>query len=252
MDRETARRNTVELQDTVNKAYDAFERGKITEAKFNQVCDEAEKESERIDVAFKSRARANQFAGSGGPGDLRGGLAGPVEGRRCKGAAPKFAFGEATLRPCSTPPIGGKLPGPTERPVFQLRCRGAVAGRAGAVDHRRAVHEWRILDRIPVQGVTAPSFEIIRHVSTSGAAAIVAEGRPSRRSCSASTTSSCRCSRSPRTAPSRGKPSPTMTALFQLLGHRALPPVFTTRKISSCCTGRGMVSGRGFSPPMTP
>ena len=70
MDRETARRKTVELQDSVNKAYDAFERGKITEAKFNEVCDAAEKESERIDVAFKSRARANQFLK--GPDEVSG------------------------------------------------------------------------------------------------------------------------------------------------------------------------------------
>ena len=40
----------------------------------------------------------------------------------------------------------------------------------------RAVHERRLLDRLPVVGVTAPSLEIIRHTSTTGAAAPSAEG----------------------------------------------------------------------------
>ncbi|BDB42834.1 MULTISPECIES: phage major capsid protein [Mycobacterium] len=38
------------------------------------------------------------------------------------------------------------------------------------------VHENRILDRLPVQAISAPSVEYIRHNSTTGAAAVVAEG----------------------------------------------------------------------------
>ncbi|WP_082939793.1 phage major capsid protein [Mycobacterium sp. 852014-50255_SCH5639931] len=40
------------------------------------------------------------------------------------------------------------------------------------------VHEKRIIDRLPSVACTAPSYEIRRHVSTSGAAAIVGEGQP--------------------------------------------------------------------------
>ena len=41
----------------------------------------------------------------------------------------------------------------------------------------RAVHERRLLDRLPVVGVTAsPSLEIIRHTSMTGAAVPTAEG----------------------------------------------------------------------------
>jgi capsid protein len=37
-------------------------------------------------------------------------------------------------------------------------------------------HENRLLDRLPTMAITAPSMEYIRHSSTSGAAAVVAEG----------------------------------------------------------------------------
>ena len=46
----------------------------------------------------------------------------------------------------------------------------------------RAVHERRLLDRLPVVGVTAPSLKIIRRTSTTGAAAPTAEVRSSPRS----------------------------------------------------------------------
>lgn len=38
------------------------------------------------------------------------------------------------------------------------------------------VHETRLLDRLPVMGTTAPSVEYVRHTSTTGSAAITAEG----------------------------------------------------------------------------
>ncbi|WP_322860108.1 phage major capsid protein [Mycobacterium europaeum] len=40
------------------------------------------------------------------------------------------------------------------------------------------VHENRLLDRLPTQAIGSPSYEYIRHNSTTGAAAVVAEGAP--------------------------------------------------------------------------
>jgi HK97 family phage major capsid protein len=39
-----------------------------------------------------------------------------------------------------------------------------------------AVHEWRVLDRLPGYAISLPSAEFIRHVSTTGSAGSVAEG----------------------------------------------------------------------------
>jgi HK97 family phage major capsid protein len=41
-----------------------------------------------------------------------------------------------------------------------------------------AIHERRLLDRLPSTATEAPSFRIARHISTTGAAAIVQEGQP--------------------------------------------------------------------------
>jgi HK97 family phage major capsid protein len=38
------------------------------------------------------------------------------------------------------------------------------------------VHETRLMERLPVQAIGAPSWEYVRHVSTTGAAAVVAAG----------------------------------------------------------------------------
>src|SRR5271167_1697010 len=38
------------------------------------------------------------------------------------------------------------------------------------------IHEWRILERLPAIATSAPSYEFIRHHSTTGAAAVTAEG----------------------------------------------------------------------------
>lgn len=40
------------------------------------------------------------------------------------------------------------------------------------------VHENRLLDRLPTQAIGSPSYEYIRHNSTTGAPAVVAEGAP--------------------------------------------------------------------------
>ncbi len=176
MDRETARRKSAELEAAVNKAYSDVTAGKITDAEFNRVCDNANKEVERIDVAYKSRQYANKF--NIGPDEMRGGLAGPVEGVRCKGAAPKLAFGQATMKAAFDAATSGQN--------FQVSTKDTLGFNSSvepllppelAAYIVRWQHEWRILDRIPVMGVTAPSFEIIRHASTTGAADIVAEGQ---------------------------------------------------------------------------
>ncbi len=40
----------------------------------------------------------------------------------------------------------------------------------------RAVHERRLLDRLPTTACSAPSYEVIRHSTTTGSAAVTAEG----------------------------------------------------------------------------
>src|SRR5208283_5979804 len=61
MDKVTAAQKSKELESAVTKAYEDLTSLKITEAEFNQICENAEKENERVSVLFKSRQRANQF-----------------------------------------------------------------------------------------------------------------------------------------------------------------------------------------------
>ncbi len=84
MDRETARVKSAQLEAGVNKAYDDLKAGRITEAKFNKVCDDATAESERIDVAFKTRQAANKYY----RGPTRCAAAGPAR-RVCRPRVPR-------------------------------------------------------------------------------------------------------------------------------------------------------------------
>lgn len=69
------------------------------------------------------------------------------------------------------------------------------------------VHENRLLDRLPTQAIGARSYEYIRHSSTTGAAAVVAEGAPKPEIVLNTDTLTATAQKIARTLPLRGRPS---------------------------------------------
>jgi HK97 family phage major capsid protein len=153
----------------VEAAYKDFTNRKISEAAFHQVCAKAEEET----VKIRTKAVGQKMAMAGRPEYAGGGLPGPVEGFVCRGAAPKLAFSEATTKAMWEAACTGSSYTATTKAFNTVE---SLLPPELAPYVVRWIHEWRILDKLPVQAVTAPSFEIIRHTSTSGSAAVTAEG----------------------------------------------------------------------------
>jgi HK97 family phage major capsid protein len=125
------------------------------------------------------------------------------EKRNAKAVA-KWA-GSADSAPSYSRPPGLKTMGGTPQPVADdVQCRAmfdkAMSGESCVIRTKdtlpfndtaesqlpaqlapwitQQIHERRLMDRLPTTACTAPSSEIVRHVSTTGAASMVAEGTP--------------------------------------------------------------------------
>lgn len=171
MDRETYRQKSEELVGRVEKAYSDFTAGKISAKQFDQICDRAEAEGERNGTLYRSRQKANQFAA--GPDEVRGGWAAV----QTKGSPPSFALDGVQVK--------AMYEKAAARESFSVRCKDTLGFNDTAIEQlppqlapwiTKAVHERRILDRLPTTACDAPSYEIVQHVSTTGAAGVVAEG----------------------------------------------------------------------------
>ena len=184
----------------VNKAYDDLIARRITEAKFNEICDNAEKENERIPTMFKSRQAANRFAGSDSPSEFPQGwkIEAQTKGLRAKNVSPMdidqnelFNMFEAVKRKqpyrceITTKSVGGggfldsvgtKTPGApiaegAPWPTWPVPAGDPARPHPGAAV--RDTTGWPT--RFPAVEIDAPSIEYLVHTGNTNPAAVVAE-----------------------------------------------------------------------------
>jgi len=136
-----------------------------------QLMDRYEHQADDLRTAIKSEARAAAFMGASEmnpDGTLM--MATGTKGSR---GAPSLRFNDEQLKALHTA-------------VISQQSIALKTGFNTAVDELPAqlypsilgpIHENRLLDRLPTFPVSAPSIEYVRHISTTGAPAIVAEGQ---------------------------------------------------------------------------
>jgi HK97 family phage major capsid protein len=183
---------------------DDLEQDRISTKSFEGWFNRAEAEAEQLKAGIKAYNHAQSYRGGA---DLNGGdgYTAPSD-VRCKGRAPALVFPDADYRQAwdahqrhqgftigtkdfasqvVTKARGDTGPGAPSG----LGSVSDLAYNAGAGSGISAmlppelhpvitaqIHEQRLLDHLPVIGMHAPSYEFIRHVSTTGAPAVVAEG----------------------------------------------------------------------------
>lgn len=121
------------------------------------------------------RGRALEMRYGGGHPGTWGPAGAPViknvEGVATKGAAGRFAFSEDDLRQLHQATV--------QRSSWQVKAfesADSLLPAELAPTVLGPVHEGRLLDRLPTLAITAPAYEYVRHNSTTGAAAVTAEG----------------------------------------------------------------------------
>jgi HK97 family phage major capsid protein len=137
-----------------------FRNGEIPIDEFNTFLDQAE-EQERRRKAGPFRAAADSGTGAGVHAK------GIVTGRQ---VAP-LAFDDESLRALHTAAVS--------RQSLQVKAFSSPDSLLPAQLYPvpiGPVHEGRLIERLPTMATTAPAVEYIRHSSTTGAAAVVAEG----------------------------------------------------------------------------
>jgi HK97 family phage major capsid protein len=175
VDQQTLRQKADYLRDAANKAWNDLNAGRISQAKFDEVMDNCEAEQEHNQTLYKSRVAANRFGG--GPDEFPGGWAGV----QTKGSPPSLALDSAQMKAMFEKACNH------ESFSTQVRNKDTIGFNSGigaqlpaqlAPYITRAIHERRLMDRLPTTACDAPSYEILQHTSTTGAAAVVAEGAP--------------------------------------------------------------------------
>jgi HK97 family phage major capsid protein len=158
--RRCARTYFTELKQQVVAKHKAFREGKITEAEFSEFIGQAEEQVRR-----QEGSRFRNLADSG-----RGGVVSTKALQTGREAAP-LAIDDESLHALH----GAGL----SRQSLRVKAFNTAEGQLPAQLMPQVlgpIHENRLLDRLPVQPTTAASIEYIRHTSTTGAAAVVAEG----------------------------------------------------------------------------
>lgn len=139
----------------------AFRAGEITDAEFSAFMDEAERQADNYSRALKWRNAGHDAA------------AGAVATKAVatgRDVAP-LAFADESLQAMHA--------AVTSRQSLRVKAFNTAEGLLPAQLVGQVlgpVHETRLLDRLPVQATTAPSIEYVRHLSTTGSPAVVAEG----------------------------------------------------------------------------
>jgi HK97 family phage major capsid protein len=129
---------------------------------------------ENLESAHTTHRRALQLRASAGADGAQGAganLSGGVVTKSVERGGSPFAFAEDDLRGLHQAVVSR-----SSMAIKAFSTADSLLPAQLAPQVLGPVHENRLLDKLPTQPISAPSYEYIRHHSTTGAAAIVAEG----------------------------------------------------------------------------
>jgi len=176
------RTKTLGLAAELNRVEELHRVGKLTSDAYVKALGKVPADAENLDAAEANVKAARRYAGSADSAPDSG-WATRAKDLRDKGRGPSLILTDQQCREMHTKAMNGEgcavrtknYSGTSDLGYSGVGLEGQIPAELAAWITAR-VHERRIIDRLPSTAVTAPSFEVIQHTSTTGSPAIVLEG----------------------------------------------------------------------------
>jgi HK97 family phage major capsid protein len=163
------------LGDAADGFYRAYNSGQIDIKAFDAQMNRVENDRAAVAQEQKNAAAARKWAGSADSADHNfGGGARRAPELKAFGRSPSVVPDDARCRQLYNKAMTGES---VIMKDFNDTVEAVIPPQLASWI-TEAIHERRLLDRLPSTATEAPSFRIARHISTTGAAAIVQEGQP--------------------------------------------------------------------------